>query len=78
MCLDLCDLFKGLCAKVLDPIELDKMEHQIVNTLCDLEHIFLPSFFMIMVHLIIHLIHEARLGGLVHYRWMHSIERYLF
>ena len=58
---DLCDFFKGLCAKVLDPVELDKLEQQIVHTLYDLEHIFLPSFFTIMVHLIIHLNHEQGL-----------------
>ncbi|GKA14187.1 putative transposase-associated domain-containing protein [Tanacetum coccineum] len=74
---DLCSFFKGLCAKVLDPSELDKMEYQVVRTLCELEQLFPPSFFTIMVHLTIHLISEAKLGGPVHYRWMYPIERYL-
>ncbi|XP_057989061.1 uncharacterized protein LOC131172125 [Hevea brasiliensis] len=43
-----------------------------------LEKIFPPSFFTIMVHLVIHLATEARLAGPVHYRWMYPIERYLF
>nr|GEY42935.1 hypothetical protein [Tanacetum cinerariifolium] len=41
---DYCFCFKGLCAKFLDPSELDKMEYQLVRTLCELEQIFPPSF----------------------------------
>nr|GEX38274.1 hypothetical protein [Tanacetum cinerariifolium] len=67
----------GLCAKVLDPGELDKIEYQLVQTLCELEQISLPSFFTVMVHSTIHLIYEVKLGGTVHYIWMYSIERYL-
>lgn len=74
---DLCHFFKVLCGKVLDLSELDKLEEEVVMTLGELEKMFLPSFFTIMVHLIIHLIHEVRLGGPVHYRWMYPIERYL-
>ncbi|GKA14231.1 RNA-directed DNA polymerase, eukaryota, reverse transcriptase zinc-binding domain protein [Tanacetum coccineum] len=69
--------FKGLCAKVLDPSELDKMEYELVRRLCELEQIFPPSFFTVMVYLTIHLIYEAKLGGPVHYRWMYPVERYL-
>ena len=72
---DLCHFFKVLCGKVLDLRELDKLEEEVAMTLCELEKMFLPSFFTIMVHLIIHLIHEVRLGGPVHYRWMYPIER---
>jgi len=72
---DLCHFFKVLCGKVLYLSELDKLEEEVVMTLCELEKMFLPSFFTIMVHLIIHLIHEVRLGGPVHYRWMYPIER---
>ncbi|GJW02157.1 hypothetical protein Tco_1561013, partial [Tanacetum coccineum] len=39
------------------------MEYQVVRTLCELEQLFPPSFFTIMVHLTIHLISEAKLGG---------------
>ncbi|GKC48829.1 RNA-directed DNA polymerase, eukaryota, reverse transcriptase zinc-binding domain protein, partial [Tanacetum coccineum] len=31
---DYCFFYKGLCAKVLDPSELDKMEYQLARTLC--------------------------------------------
>ncbi|GKC33034.1 hypothetical protein Tco_1040328 [Tanacetum coccineum] len=67
---------KRLRAKVLDPRELDKMEYQLVRTLCELEQIFPPSFFTVMVYLTVHLIYEAKLGGHVHYRWMYPVERY--
>jgi hypothetical protein len=41
-----------------------------------MEMIFPPSFFTIMVHLVIHLGEEAMLAGPVHYRWMYPVERY--
>ncbi|GJY31198.1 uncharacterized protein Tco_0414693 [Tanacetum coccineum] len=74
---DLCSFFKGLCAKVLDVNELETLEHQVVQTLCELEQLFPPSFFTIMVHLSVHLILEAKLGRPVQYRWMYPIERFL-
>ena len=53
------------------------MEKQIALTLCKLEMIFPPSFFDIMVHLLVHLPEEAKIAGPVQYRWMYPIERYL-
>ena len=38
---------------------------------------FSTGFFDIMMHLPVHLADEARLGGLVCYRWMYPVERYL-
>ncbi|XP_074302669.1 uncharacterized protein LOC141634360 isoform X2 [Silene latifolia] len=51
------------------------MEENIAITLCKLEHIFIPSFFDVMIHLPIHLATEAKLAGPVHYRWMYRFER---
>ena len=39
--------------------------------------IFLPAFFDIMVHLVVHLSREAELAGPVHYHWMYPIERFI-
>ena len=50
-------------------------EADIAVTLCELEKIFSPSFFTVMVHLAIHLAVEATIGGPVHYHWMYPIER---
>ncbi|XP_020081003.1 uncharacterized protein LOC109704650 isoform X2 [Ananas comosus] len=69
--------FKSICSKSLDPKALDQLDSSVALTLCHIEKIFPPSFFTIMVHLIIHLASEAKLGGPVHYRWMYPIERYL-
>uniref|UniRef100_A0A0A9EJD5 DUF4218 domain-containing protein n=1 Tax=Arundo donax TaxID=35708 RepID=A0A0A9EJD5_ARUDO len=45
--------------------------------LCRMEMIFPPGFFTIMVHLVIHLATEAKIGGPVCYRSMYFVERYL-
>lgn len=73
----LCHYFRQLCSKVLNPHDLVRMENEIGKTLCDLERIFPPSFFDVMIHLSVHLASEAKVAGPVHYRWMYPIERYL-
>jgi hypothetical protein len=45
--------------------------------LCKLEKIFPPRWFNPMQHLLIHLPYEAKVGGLVQYRWMYPFERAL-
>ncbi|XP_065860347.1 uncharacterized protein [Euphorbia lathyris] len=69
--------FKELCAKALDKSVLNRLHKDIVLILCKLELIYPPSFFVIMVHLAIHLSHEVELGGHVHYPWMYPFERFL-
>ncbi|XP_045802538.1 uncharacterized protein LOC123896162 [Trifolium pratense] len=73
----LCSFFRCLCQKVIEVKTLDNLEVEIAETLCQLERIFPPSFFDIMVHLPIHLANEVRLGGPVQFRWMYYMERYL-
>ena len=73
--LELCSFFRHICGKVLSITELDKLQNNIVLTLCHMEMLFPPSFFTLMIHLIIHLVDEAKLGGPVHYCWMYPIER---
>ena len=72
---ELSAFFKQLCAKELDIDKLDKLQSNVVITLCRIKNLFPPSFFTIMVHLIMHLTKEARLWGPVFYRWMYPIER---
>jgi len=60
---------------VLDTDELDKLQYNIVVILCRMEMYFPPSFFTVMVHLVVHLAEEAKYGGLVPFLWMYSIER---
>ena len=80
---DVCDVvvelsgfFKKLCAKTLYVNDLERLEEGIVIILCKLERIFPPAFFDIMIHLMVHLPHEAKLAGPVSYRWMYPFERY--
>ncbi|XP_058746180.1 uncharacterized protein LOC131619054 [Vicia villosa] len=68
--------FRSLCQKVIQVEDLDYLEDEIAEILCQLEMIFPPSFFDIMVHLPIHLVNEVRLGGPVQFRWMYPTERY--
>jgi hypothetical protein len=72
----LSNFFKKLCSKVIDADELVKLQESIVMTLCDMERLFLPSFFTVSVHLMVHLVEEVKLGGPVQYRWMYPMERY--
>ncbi|CAL8154398.1 unnamed protein product [Prunus armeniaca] len=73
----LCFFFNAICAKTVDVSKLDKLEEDVVVTLCLLEKYFPPSFFDIMVHLVVHLVREVRLCGPVYFRWMYPFERYM-
>jgi Domain of unknown function (DUF4218) len=68
--------FHNLCAKEIDPAHMDELARNIVVTMCKLEIFFSPSFFDCMEHLMVHLAYEAKIGGLVTFRWMYLYERY--
>ncbi|GJS45438.1 retrovirus-related pol polyprotein from transposon TNT 1-94 [Tanacetum coccineum] len=55
--------------------ELDKMQAELVVTLCLLEKFFPLSFFDIMIHLTVHLTREVKLCGPIGFRWMYPFER---
>ncbi|KAK1386214.1 hypothetical protein POM88_023949 [Heracleum sosnowskyi] len=69
--------FRGICGKVINLEDVHKLQEEIIEILCELETIFPPTFFDIMVHLPLHLCKEVEFGGPVHLRWMFRIERYL-
>ena len=73
----LCLFFNVVCSKVVEPQELDALENEAIIILCQLEMFFPPSFFDIMVHLIIHLVREIKVCGPVYLRWMYPVERYM-
>jgi hypothetical protein len=75
--ISLCNFFNQLCSKVVEVSKLRGLQNDIVLTLCFLEKYFPPSFFDIMIHLMVHLVREVRLCGPVHYRWMYPFERYM-
>ncbi|GJU71055.1 RNA-directed DNA polymerase, eukaryota [Tanacetum coccineum] len=68
-----CFFFKSICSKEIRLQELDKMQAELVVTVCLLKKFFLPSFFDIMIHLTMHLTREnengsvsVQVGGLDH------------
>ena len=70
----LCFFFNAICSKVIDPLKLDELENEAAIILCQLEMYFPPSFFDIMVYLIVHLVREIKCCSLVYLRWMHSVD----
>lgn len=73
----LCLFFNAICSKVIDPGKLDDMQVDIVETLCKFEMYFPPSFFDIMVHLVVHLPREIKECGPVFLRYMYPYERHM-
>ncbi|XP_019228167.1 PREDICTED: uncharacterized protein LOC109209365 [Nicotiana attenuata] len=72
--IELCTFFRVLYSKELKVEELKLLEEKIPETLSTMEKLFLPGFFTVMIHLVIHLATEAKHVGPVHYRWMYPIE----
>ncbi|XP_022143595.1 uncharacterized protein LOC111013454 [Momordica charantia] len=75
--IDLSNFFKTLCSKVVKVDDIKIIEDEIIRILCRMEMMFPPSFFDVMVHLLVHLPNEVRISGSVQYRWMYPFERYL-
>ena len=73
----LCSFFNTICSKVFDPCTLDALQADVVVTLCKFEMYFPPSFFDIMVHLVLHLVREIKLCGPVFMRWCYPFERHM-
>ena len=73
----LCLFFKTICSKVIDPGKLPELQKDAIVMVCELEMYFPPSFFDIMVHLIVHLVKEIQLCGPAFLRWMYPIERFM-
>ena len=67
--------FNSLCSKVVEFSILDHLQKELVITLCLLQQYFLPSFFDIMIHLLVHLVEQVKLCGPVYLRWMYHFER---
>nr|GEY52516.1 hypothetical protein [Tanacetum cinerariifolium] len=61
--IELCSLFKQICSVTLMEDDMSKAQIKVVDILCDLELIYPPALFDIMVYLVIHLPLEALEGG---------------
>ena len=60
----LCIFFNVICRKIIDRNNFDELEIQAIIILCQLEMYFPPSFFDIMVHLIVHLAKKIKICDL--------------
>jgi hypothetical protein len=71
----LCFFFNAVCSKEIDVGKLSKLQSDLVQTICELEMYFPPSFFDIMVHLTVHLVREIKHLGPMFTHWMFPFER---
>jgi hypothetical protein len=60
--------FRDICSNKLWTQHIERLEINIIETICKLEMIFPPLFFYSMEHLSIHLSYEAKVGDSVQYR----------
>jgi hypothetical protein len=60
--------FRDICSNKLNVDHIERLQMNIIKTLCKFEMIFPPSFFNSMEHLPIHLPFEAKARGLVQHR----------
>ncbi|XP_049360639.1 uncharacterized protein LOC125825336 [Solanum verrucosum] len=68
--------FRDVTSTVIREEDMVRLQQEIPEILCKLEHVFPPSFFDSMEHLPVHLAYEAMLAGPVQYQWMYPFERY--
>ncbi|XP_021728741.1 uncharacterized protein LOC110695822 [Chenopodium quinoa] len=59
----LCFFFSAIFSKEVDPKSLDDLQAEVIVTLCQFEMYFPPSFFDVMVHVIVHLVQEIKICG---------------
>ncbi|XP_052134047.1 uncharacterized protein LOC127752685 [Oryza glaberrima] len=73
----LCQFFKAINQKVIDPASLGKLQEDAILNLCQLEMLFPLSFFNIMVHLIVHLVEQVKIIGPAYLHSMWAFERFM-
>ncbi|GJS03510.1 hypothetical protein Tco_0320018 [Tanacetum coccineum] len=75
--IELCLFFKQICSQTLMVDDMLKAQSKVIDILCNLELIYPPAFFDIMIHLVIYLPLEAIFGGPIHPWWMYPFKRYM-
>jgi hypothetical protein len=60
--------FRDICSSKLNVDHVERLEMNIVETICKLEMIFPLLFFDSIEHLPVHLLYEIKVGGPVQYR----------
>ncbi|GJX07514.1 hypothetical protein Tco_0195446 [Tanacetum coccineum] len=65
------------CFQTLMVDDMLKAQSKVIDILCNLELIYHPAFFDIMIHLVIHLPLESIFNGPIRPRWMYLFKRYI-
>ncbi|GJY81243.1 zinc finger, PHD-type containing protein [Tanacetum coccineum] len=60
--IELCLFFKQICSQTLMVDDMLKAQSKVIDILCNLELIYPPAFFDIMIHMVIHLPLKAIFG----------------
>ncbi|GJW99613.1 reverse transcriptase domain-containing protein [Tanacetum coccineum] len=74
--IELCSFFKQIYSTTLIKDDMLKAQSKVVDILFNLELIYPPAFFDIMIHLVIHLPLEAFEGGPIRPWWILKIDTY--
>jgi hypothetical protein len=53
----LCSFFNATSQKVVDPMKLTKLQDDLILMMCNLKTICPSSFFDLMPHLLVHIVH---------------------
>ena len=73
----LCAFLNAISQKIIDPVNLTKLQNDVVQCLVGFELIFPPSFFNIMTHLLVHLVKEIDIPGPVFLHNIFLFERFM-
>jgi hypothetical protein len=73
----LCLFFNTISQKVVDPMKLTKLQDDLILTMYNLKIIFPSSFFDLMPHLLVHIVHEMKYLGPVFLHQMYLLERFM-
>jgi hypothetical protein len=73
----LCHFFNAISKKVINIVELDEIRKEMRVIMCQLEMCFLPSFFDMMEHYMIHLANQIFVLGPTYIYHMYSYEHHM-
>jgi len=68
-------MFHNICGKVWDPIDLPTLRKDVAITFSILQWELLEAFFIVMMHLTLHVVEELDISGPIHSKWIYPIKR---
>jgi hypothetical protein len=73
----LCAFLNAISQKVINPEDIPWLQNDVVHCLVSFELVFSPSFFNVMMHLLVHLFYEISILDLVFLHNMFPFERFM-